>query len=228
MKINIILLLLILLLFPILSVNGQNKYTVEPGVKNNQIVLQLVNTSKSETASLPKPLLRRGLKNLSFRETSDEMIILAPNEEKEITYTFDVNYNIVNIEADTVEFLITDNKTIHLTKQFIFTYTQPKEFRLEQNYPNPFNPSTKIRYTIPMNPPLSPFTKGGSGESRGGFVTLKVYDILGNEVATLVNEEKPAGYYEVEFNAGRIASGVYIYRLTSEKFVSTKKMMVVK
>ena len=65
-------------------------------------------------------------------------------------------------------------------------------FYLEQNYPNPFNPTTKIKYQIPLSPPLL------KGESEaGGFVTLKVYDILGNEIATLVNEEKPAGTYEI-------------------------------
>lgn len=112
----------------------------------------------------------------------------------------------------------------------------PFEFSLEQNYPNPFNPSTKIKFTIPEteNPLL--------GGARGGLVTLKVYDILGNEIATLVNEEKPAGSYEVEFNshsgpaspAGRLSgirelpSGIYFYKLQSGNFVQTKKMVLMK
>lgn len=58
-----------------------------------------------------------------------------------------------------------------------------------------------------------------------GFVTLKVYDILGNEVSTIVNEEKPAGYYEVEWDASKVSSGVYIYRLVAGKYISTKKMI---
>ena len=82
-------------------------------------------------------------------------------------------------------------------------------FVLYQNYPNPFNPSTKIKYTIP-SVTLS--------EVEGSRVTLKVYDVLGNEVATLVNEEKPAGNYEVEFNSNssegwKLASGIYFYKL---------------
>ena len=93
------------------------------------------------------------------------------------------------------------------------------EFVLEQNYPNPFNPSTKIRYTIP-NVTLS--------DVEGSFVTLKVYDVLGNEVATLVNEEKTAGSYEVEFNASGLTSGIYFYKLRAGSFVETKKMMLVK
>ena len=196
---------------------AQQAYELTPGVKGNQIVLQIVNTSATETASLPKPLQRRGLKNLTFRDVSEETIALKPKEEKEIIYTFDVNYTADISKPDTVEFLITDNKTIHLTKQFVFTYAQPKEFGLEQNYPNPFNPSTKIRYSIP-----------NVGARCIVPVQLKVYDILGNEVATLVNEEKAVGYYEVEWDASRVASGVYIYRLASGSFVSTKKMMILK
>jgi hypothetical protein len=83
---------------------------------------------------------------------------------------------------------------------------------LEQNYPNPFNPSTTIKFQLPE---LS-------------FVTLKVYDVLGNEIKTLVNEEKVVGNYEVEFNATRLPSGIYFYRLQSGSFVETKKMVLMK
>ena len=211
---------LILIILFTAAIKAQQTYELTPGVKGNQIVLQIVNTSETETASLPIPLQRRGLKNLTFRDVSKETITLKPKEEKEIKYTFDVDYNVDITKADTVEFLITDNRTVHLTKQFILTYTQPKEFRLEQNYPNPFNPTTKIRYAVA--PPNLP-----KGEDLGK-VTLKVYDILGNEVTTLVNEDNPAGYYEVEWDASNFASGVYIYRLTSGKFVSTKKMILLR
>jgi hypothetical protein len=97
-------------------------------------------------------------------------------------------------------------------------------FSLEQNYPNPFNPTTKIRYTIPT--PLSPpFAKGGK---IGGFITLKVYDVLGNEITKLVNEEKSAGTYEVEFDGNGLPSGIYFYRLTAGKYLGTKKMIYLK
>jgi len=90
------------------------------------------------------------------------------------------------------------------------------EFRLEQNYPNPFNPSTNIGFRI----------------SDPGFVTLKICDILGNEIATLVNEELSAGEYEVEFNTSFIkhqtSSGIYFYQLKSGSFVETKKMILLK
>jgi hypothetical protein len=109
-------------------------------------------------------------------------------------------------------------------------------FVLYQNYPNPFNPSTKIKFEIPFSLPLL------KGESEtGGFVTLKVYDVLGNEVATLVNEEKPAGTYEVEFishsDEGQyLSSGVYFYQLraggpktsSGQEMIQTKKMMLLR
>jgi hypothetical protein len=90
--------------------------------------------------------------------------------------------------------------------------TVPEEFALEQNYPNPFNPSTTIKYSIPDN----------------SFVTLKVYDIIGNELATLVNEERSPGSYEVSFNASEYSSGIYIYALRTDAFTQTKKMMLIK
>jgi plastocyanin len=93
------------------------------------------------------------------------------------------------------------------------------KFSLKQNYPNPFNPSTSIQYTIGIKQ----------------FVSLKVFNILGNEVAALVNEEKPAGTYEVTFNAKNFPSGVYLYKLqtgpstgSGQVFIDTKKMILLK
>jgi len=101
------------------------------------------------------------------------------------------------------------------------------DFVLEQNYPNPFNPTTKIRYSIPTSP-QSPHLQG----EEVGVVTLKVYDILGNEVATLVNEEQAPGIYEVEFSTStgtsQLASGVYLYRLKAGNFSQNKKMILLK
>lgn len=100
-----------------------------------------------------------------------------------------------------------------------FTYSEvvevktiPISFELAQNYPNPFNPSTKISWQSPVS----------------SHQTLKVYDVLGNEVATLVDELKSAGSYEVEFNSENLASGVYIYRLQTAEFTETKKMVLLR
>jgi hypothetical protein len=88
----------------------------------------------------------------------------------------------------------------------------PGSYSLKQNYPNPFNPSTKIQYEIP----------------HSGMVKLVVFDALGREVETLVNENQPAGVYEATFNASQYSSGMYFYRLTTGNFVETKKMLMVK
>ncbi len=85
-------------------------------------------------------------------------------------------------------------------------------FRLDQNYPNPFNPSTEIRYLVPVR----------------SFLTLKIYDLLGREVATLVNEEKPAGEYTVQWNPQGMPSGVYFYRLVAGSYVGTRKLVIVR
>lgn len=88
----------------------------------------------------------------------------------------------------------------------------PAKFDLSQNYPNPFNPMTKINFDLP----------------KDGLVSLKIFDMLGREVSTLVNEIRKAGYYIVEFNASNLSSGVYFYRITAGEFSSVKKMIVLK
>jgi len=100
----------------------------------------------------------------------------------------------------------------------------PNEFALHQNYPNPFNPTTKIKYTVP-------FVETHRDASL--LVTLKVFDILGNEVATLVNEEQAPGVYEIEFNVAQVSrpeitSGIYFYQIKAGSFVETKKMVLLK
>jgi hypothetical protein len=88
----------------------------------------------------------------------------------------------------------------------------PTDYSLSQNYPNPFNPSTKIEFKIP----------------QAGFVNLKIYDLLGREVKTLLNEEMQAGNYTIDFNASTLSSGIYFYTLNAGEFISTKKMILLK
>lgn len=103
---------------------------------------------------------------------------------------------------------IQDTGTVSVNEEPILI----KDYALLQNYPNPFNPNTIINYQLPA----------------GSNVTLKVYDLLGREVATLVNEIKPAGSYEIEFNASALTSGVYFYKITAGDYVSTKKMILLR
>jgi hypothetical protein len=93
----------------------------------------------------------------------------------------------------------------------------PATFRLDQNYPNPFNPTTEIRFHVPA---------AQAGSAGSSHVTLTVYDMLGRELAVLVDERKAPGSYSVEFNASRLASGVYLYRLSAGSFVQARKMIL--
>ena len=100
----------------------------------------------------------------------------------------------------------------------------PRQFTLEQNYPNPFNPSTTIKFSLPS---------AGSNQAKGrvgvgSYVSLKVYDLLGREVATLVNEMKEPGSYEITWDASGVASGVYLYRLKAGTFTETKKLILMR
>ena len=90
------------------------------------------------------------------------------------------------------------------------TQKTPREFNLLQNYPNPSNPTTIITYSVPQS----------------SQILIKVYDLIGNEIATLVNGEKPTGEYEVEFNGSGLPSGIYYYQLKAGQFVETKKMIL--
>jgi hypothetical protein len=120
-----------------------------------------------------------------------------------------LNYNITNVKEETPEIV--------------------DEFKLHQNYPNPFNPATIIKYSIPSMDNLPSIESSGSV-----LVQLKIYDILGREVAALVNEEQGPGYYEVEWDASNQASGVYFYRLSvgafgqTSSFTEIKKMILLR
>ncbi len=113
------------------------------------------------------------------------------------------------------EILIRGSKKILITQLptgFKDIQAKAYEFKLYQNYPNPFNPSTKIGFRI----------------SEFGLISLKIYDVLGREVTTLVNEEKPAGTFEVTWNAVNIPSGVYFYQLKAGSYTATKKLLLLK
>jgi hypothetical protein len=126
--------------------------------------------------------------------------------------------------ADSVHIVIIDDQTNRIGKlasmsvdNFItdiesFTSHTTAKFVLKQNYPNPFNPVTKINYSVP----------------KMSFIKINVYDILGNEITTLVNEEKSAGDYAVEFNGSNLSSGIYFYRMQTGTFIDIKKFILMK
>jgi hypothetical protein len=193
-------------------------YEVVPGTTGNQIILKLANNTDLPNLENVEVKLLKGSNNLDF--PVDKIIVgtISKEEEKEVSISFNVNYNTEITKRDTIVFLISGKDGIQMMKEFVFEYTKPIEYRLDNNYPNPFNPATTLRYTLP-------------DESS---VSLRVYNILGEVVSSLVNEVQNAGYYEINFNAAGYATGVYIYTLQAKstdgrkKYNSVKKMMLIK
>jgi sugar lactone lactonase YvrE len=120
----------------------------------------------------------------------------------------DLHHGNYNYRLEQIDF----DGTRSMISEITVVLTLPEIFSLSQNYPNPFNPATVISFQLPIS----------------GSVALKVYDLLGREVATLVNEDKPAGKYEIEFDASQLSSGVYFYQLSSGSFIEIKKMTIIK
>jgi Secretion system C-terminal sorting domain len=120
-------------------------------------------------------------------------------------YSHDPRLNFIEVERT----LLPVNEIYTGVKQ---TTIAPDKFSLSQNYPNPFNPSTTIKYSV----------------ASSSYVTIKVFDLLGDQVAALVNERKSPGKYSVNFDASNLSSGVYLYRIHARNYVSTKKMLLLK
>ena len=140
---------------------------------------------------------------VSYITLSDKFGPVQVDNSNYITSTIDYSF-IVGCVLDSIQYgtLLSVSDEPNISSNYI----------LLPNYPNPFNPSTKISYSIPST----------------SKVTLKIYDILGKEVAILVNEEKSLGEYEVEFNAADLPSGIYFYQLKAGKFIQTKKMVLLR
>jgi hypothetical protein len=133
-----------------------------------------------------------------------------------VLYTYSINNDIteeivqewngsawINVDKYTYSYIVTEIENV---EESVLSYG------ISNNFPNPFNPSTRIKYFIPTQ----------------SYVTIKVFDALGNEIATLVNEEKQTGNYSVEFDASELTSGIYFYRLRAGDYIETRKMMFIK
>ena len=123
--------------------------------------------------------------------------------DKNISATGKYSYRLKQIDK---------NGNFKYSKEIYVDINIPVEFNLNQNYPNPFNPTTTISFSLPV----------------AAHVSLKLFDVLGKELSSLVNEEKPAGNYNVEFNAAKLSSGLYIYQLRAGNFVQSRKMILMK
>lgn len=168
-------------------------------------------TANSETDLSHYAIYRGVLPNFTPDKRYNLLTTIATNSfnDPEV-FDYRVYYRISAVDKSGNESDYSDEASILVSVED--EDTTPREFSLSQNYPNPFNPSTVIKYKI--------------GDVR--FVTLKIYNVLGKEIATLVNKIQSAGNYEVKFNASNLTSGIYFYTLTSGGFNNTRKMTILK
>ncbi|MDO8549090.1 MAG: T9SS type A sorting domain-containing protein [Ignavibacteria bacterium] len=177
----------------------------------NQDEIKIVNANAEKNYDLQ--LLKVSIQGDSRFE--HQAIILSMNSSHQIIPVWNdlsqpVKILIDNGNNGSIDDSIFINNTVDADDQG--SLINPTEYNLAQNYPNPFNPITTIKYQLP----------------KSSFVTLKIYDILGSEVSGLVNEEKPAGNYEVKFDASNLSSGIYFYTIKAGDFTATKKMILLR
>ena len=212
--------LLLLTIIALLSAQAgaQTIYSVPANSKGNQLTLTIANESKTTSAQNVHVTPGRLPQHVSIPQSSRVIKLLPAGKESDATFTFDVSRDARIGGKDTLEFTVTDAMGSTWSKTIVVSYTGPQEYKLEQNFPNPFNPSTTIYYQLPM-------------DSR---VTLKIYDLLGREVRTLVDEQQQAGYKEARFNGASLASGAYFCRMTAQgatgkaSYSNVKKLLMIK
>jgi hypothetical protein len=213
----------ILFLFLCINIAGaQNTakpYEIPFGSKGNVIELSVANNSaftsyliKVEATNIPE--------GITFTEKTLTIKDIKASEEQTASFTFSVDKTAKVNKEQTLSFVITDQTGQTWNKEIKINIAPPMTYELCQNYPNPFNPTTTIEYQLP-------------GTGTRFSVSLKIYDIIGREVLTLVNEQQEPGYYQKTFNAGNLSSGMYFYQLIAvdqqnNKHIFWKKMMLLK
>jgi len=179
--------------------------------QSNTIELSVANSSKITAKNITVEVVNAP-QWMSFTNSKSQIQNLQSNESSTARFTFAVDKSAPVGKEQKLLFVITSPTGENWTKEIAVQVSAPEKFELFQNYPNPFNPSTTIEYTLP----------------KAGNITLKIYDAIGKEVAILVNEMQEAGYYSARFDASKLSSGMYIYKLTSDKFNEVKKMSLIK
>jgi len=181
--------------------------TIELSVANTSAMA--INQVKVEATAIPA--------GIKFAEESVTLTSIKAKEEKTAVFTFTVDKTAQANKEQTLSFTITDKTVQKWVKDIKVAIAPPRTYELYQNYPNPFNPTTVICYQL----------------SAISNVNLKIYDVIGREVANLVNEQQEPGYYQKIFDASRYASGMYIYRLIAKDGLNKlrtfqKKMMLLR
>jgi hypothetical protein len=161
-----------------------------------------------------------GLYLVSLQNSTAEIPVVVSGGQYPLTISWEIQSSLKNVSlliGDRVIPMAAKGSVDISSPLDITVFYQPEkerpgQFVLSQNYPNPFNPTTKIHYELAMS----------------AHVSLKIFDLLGRDVSTLVDEEKPSGSYNFDFNAANLSSGLYFYRLSAGDFVQIRKMAVIK
>jgi len=192
-------------------VSAQTIYKVIPGTKDNKIILTVENASTETEMTDIKAWILKPLSALNFQLPEQTIDKIEKQNSKDVEFIFDVDRTADVNKTDTLMFVI-NSRLGNWAKEILIGYELPVDFKLEQNYPNPFNPTTTIEFSIP----------------KEGKYLLRVYNILGQVVKTLVDKNIEAGYHKLIFDAGELSSGVYFYSLIGTDVNLVKKMIVMR
>lgn len=190
---------------------AQTAYELPFASKGNIIELAVANTSTTSMQNITVNVEEKPGWIL-FEKCESLLSMIETNSEAPALFEFAVDKDAPIGEEGKIVFTVKSKNGDEWRKEINVEVSTPTTYELSQNYPNPFNPTTTIEFIIP----------------KDEKVVIKIYDVLGREVKTLLNELREAGHHEVEFNAAQFASGMYIYRMTSGSYSQIKKMMLVK
>jgi len=196
---------------------AQTTYRLPFASSGNVVELAVANSSAIEAKDV-RVSVQNAPAWLHFTQKDQTISTVAAGEEQLATFAFSVDKSAPVGQEQTLSFVISNSKGESWTKEIRIAVAAPETFELFQNYPNPFNPTTVISYQLPVD----------------SKVSLKVYNLLGQEVATVVDGERKAGYHQETLNARSLASGVYVYQLvvgkevTGREVISNKAMLLLK
>ena len=201
---------------------SQTVYEIPFASDGNEIKIEIFNDSAIQITDVKVSAIEKP-EWVSISSEKNKIAELTPQENKIVKFNFDIEKEAKVLENTILKFQISGNNQTW-NKEIEITVLPPDKFELNQNYPNPFNPTTTISYIVPAV---------ASSFSLSQKVHLAIYDILGREVETLVNEEQKPGYYKLEWNGNYLASGMYIYQISlkgfnSKREVIRKKMLLIK
>jgi hypothetical protein len=197
----------------VLNVKAQtNEANYIPFDSKGNVIELLINNQTSENL---KQVKIKAIEYPDWVKIANKEVImneLKRHQKNTARFIFDIDKSAPVDSSAKISFRIDDKTGKSYVRNINFVVSAPVDFELFQNYPNPFNPSTSIKYSIP----------------KSVLVTLKIYDVLGKEITTLVNEKEEAGLHKIEFNPTNLSSGVYFYTLKTEGFLQTKKMILIR